>query len=59
MVSFKRLTSDEVVLVFHNVSKESAAVTVDEEDETFNQVYYSTFDKPKLGATIDLPPYST
>jgi hypothetical protein len=35
------------------------AVTVDEEDKTFKQTYYSTFEKPKIGGTIELPPYST
>jgi glycosidase len=59
IVSFKRLTEDEEVLVFHNVSKEMVAVKVDEEDKTFKQTYYSTFEKPKIGGTIELPPYST
>ncbi|MBD8069540.1 alpha-amylase family glycosyl hydrolase [Bacillus sp. PS06] len=59
LVTFKRQTDKEEVLVLHNVSKKAITIALDDADKEFNQVYFASFDQSKVTESIDLPPYST
>lgn len=59
LLSFKRSTDNEHVLVIHNLTKKAKTITLEETDEDYSKVHYATFQAKDINGEFELPAYSS